>query len=103
MKIKKGDKVRVLAGKDKGREGQVEKTFPGKNKVLVAGINLFKKHTKPQSRKDQAAGGIIDIIKPLPAANVAIVCPKCGKPTRIGWQIFTDEKKRICRKCKEVI
>lgn len=103
MKLKKGDKIKVMMGKDKGREGQIEKIFPKEGKIAVAGLNLFKKHLKPQSSKSQAAGGIIDIVRPLDSSKVALICPKCHKVTRIGQQIFTDGKKRICRKCKEVI
>lgn len=104
MKLKKGDKVKIMVGKDKGRVGQIEKTFPGLNKVQIPGINMYKKHSRgTQGRNGQKAGGIIDIIRPLPASNVSLICPKCGKITRIGYQVLKDEKKRICRKCKEII
>ncbi len=100
LKIKKGDKIRVVLGKDKGREGTVEKTFPKENKILVAGINIAKKHTRAtQGRK----GGIIDIVVPLSIAKVAPICPKCGKITRFGFLLNQKEKVRICRKCQEVI
>ena len=102
MKLKKGDNVLVIIGKDKGKKGKIEKVFPQKNKVLIPGINVFKKHAKPTG-KDKV-GGIIDKILPLSAANVALVCPKCGKPTRIGYQIDKERKKlRICRKCKAFV
>lgn len=103
MKLKKGDKVKVLIGKDKGREGEIEKLFPKTEKITITGINMYKKHVRPQTRKDQAAGGIIDIVRPLLASKVALICPKCHKQTRVGQQIFSDGKKRICRKCKEAI
>ncbi|MDP3888485.1 MAG: 50S ribosomal protein L24 [bacterium] len=99
LKIKKGDKVKVLIGKDKGKEGQVEKVFSKKGKVLVSGVNIYKKHAKPRQGKP---GGIIDLVRPLPVSNVSLVCPKCGKATRVGFG-GTDEKVRICRKCKEII
>lgn len=102
MKIKKNDKVKVMAGKDKGREGVVKKVFLKENKVLVSGINMYKKHKKSRGDKDKS--GIIDITKPLPTANVSLICPKCGKTTRVGYLVDkTGSKSRICKKCKEVI
>ncbi|PJE69152.1 50S ribosomal protein L24 [Candidatus Shapirobacteria bacterium CG10_big_fil_rev_8_21_14_0_10_38_14] len=101
MKLKKGDQVIVLAGKDKGNKGKIEKTLPQFAKVLVAGVNLYKKHVKPQGEKKP--GGIIDIIKPLSVSNVALICPKCGQKTKIGYQIKQGEKKRICKKCQAIL
>lgn len=102
MKLRKGDNIIVTVGKDKGRKGKIEKVLPKVGKVLVPGINIYKKHTKPRGEKQP--GGIIDIIKPLPIANVALLCPKCGKPTRVGYQISKDgSKNRICRQCQAII
>ena len=102
MKLKKGDNIIVIAGKDKGRKGKIEKIFPKEGLVLLPGINVFKRHTK--SRGEKQPGGIIDIIKPLPISNVALLCPKCGKPTRVGYRVSKDEtKSRICRKCQAII
>lgn len=102
MKLKKGDQVIIIVGKDKGRKGKIEKVLPKQNKVLIPGINVYKKHTKP--RGERQPGGIIDVVKPLPASNVALLCPKCGKQTRIGYQIGKNKSKtRICRKCQTVI
>ena len=101
MKIKKGDKVKIILGKDRGREGQVEKVFPENGKVLVAGLNLYKKHVRP--KREGEKGGVVEICRPLDVAKVALVCPKCGQPTRVGYQISGKEKLRICRKCKEII
>jgi large subunit ribosomal protein L24 len=102
MKLKKGDKLIVTKGKDKGRTGKIEKIFPKTNKVLMPGINIYKRHTKARSEK--IPGGIIDIIKPLPVSNVALICPKCNKATRVGYDLSRDGKKtRICRRCKTVI
>ena len=96
IKIRVGDKVKVTAGKDKGREGKIEKIFPGKSSVLIPGINLYKKHVKgAQGQK----GGIYDIPRPLPFAKVAVVCPKCKKATRVGFRVLEKEKVRVCRKC----
>jgi large subunit ribosomal protein L24 len=102
MKLKKGDQIIVIKGKDKGRRGKIEKIFPKKGQVLVPGINLYKKHARKQSEKKP--GGIIEIVVPLPVANVAPFCPKCKKPTRIGYQIDqSGNKTRICRKCQTLI
>lgn len=102
MKLKKGDSVIVLRGKDKGRKGKIEKAFPKTNKILIPGINVYKKHARKQSEKKP--GGIIEIVKPLAIANVALVCPKCKKPTRVGYQIDkSGNKTRICRKCQALI
>lgn len=99
MKLRKGDTVKIVAGKDRGKQGKIEKVFPKLGKVLIPGINIYKKHVKP--RGEGKPGGIIDLVKPLPVTNVALLCPKCGKPTRIGFQIDkSGEKHRICRKCK---
>lgn len=101
MKLKKGDEVIVTAGKDKGKKGKIEKVFPRQNKVLVGGVNIYKRHTKP--RGQGRPGGIIDIVKPLPVANVALICPKCGQRTRVGYRLKQEEKKRFCKKCQEII
>jgi len=102
VKIKKNDKVYITSGKDKGKTGEVSRVLTSSNKVIVTGINLVKKAVKPS--KKQAAGGIIEIAKPLPVSNVALVCPKCGKPTRIGISIAKDGKKaRLCKKCQAIV
>lgn len=101
MKLKKGDNIIVIRGKDKSRKGKIEKIFPKTDKVLIPGINVYKKHARQQSERKK--GGIIEIVKPLPASNVALLCPKCNKPTRIGYQISKSDKKRICRKCQSLI
>ncbi len=97
MKLKKGDTVFVTAGKDKGQQGKIEKVFPKLTKVLVAGVNFYKKHIKRQSAEKK--GQIIQIAKPLPVASVILICPKCQQKTRIGYKIYTDKKTRICKKC----
>jgi len=101
MKIKKGDKVKIILGKDRGREGQVEKVFPKSRKVLVAGLNVYKKHVRP--KKEGEKGGVVEISRPLLISKVALICPKCGQTTRVGYQISGEEKLRICRKCQEII
>jgi large subunit ribosomal protein L24 len=96
MKLRKGDTVRVIAGKDIGKEGDVMRVLPKVNKVIVDGVNVVKKHQKPTRATQQ--GGIIDKDMPLHASNVMIVCSKCG-PTRIGYKIDGDTKTRVCKKC----
>jgi large subunit ribosomal protein L24 len=93
LKIRKGDKVRVLSGKDKGREGEVQKTLPRQGKIIVAGVNLMKHFTKKSSSQP---GGIHEHEAPLWAAKVALICPKCKKPTRLSRQ-------RICRHCGQKV
>ena len=102
MKIKKGDLVKIMQGKDRGREGKVKKVLPKDNKIIVDGINIAKKHVKPRG-KDQK-GGIIKVERPLHASKVMVICPSCGQPTRIGYQVDKKgEKYRICRKCETVL
>ena len=101
MKIKKGDQVIVLRGKDKGRKGKVQKAVPSEDKVFVEGINVYKKHLKP--RKEGEEGGIIDVVKPLHVSKVALVCPNCGEKTRVGHRITKSGKERICKKCEGAV
>ncbi len=98
MKIRKGDRVRVLSGKDRGKEGVIMRAMPAEGKVIVDGVNVAKKHQRPTRATMQ--GGIIDKDMPVPVSSVAIVCPGCNKPTRVGYR-FDDRgaKVRICRKC----
>ncbi len=101
MKIKKGDEIIVTSGKDRGKRGKVEHVNTLKKKVLVLGVNVYKKHVKKRDEKNP--GGIIDTPRPLPVSNVALLCPKCKKPTRVGYLVTQKEKQRICRKCKQMI
>ena len=98
LKLRKGDRVRVLTGKDIGKEGAITRVLPDSNRVIVDGVNVAKKHQR-QSRATMQAG-IIDKDMPVDASNVAILCDKCG-PTRIGYRIDASGKKaRICKKCE---
>ncbi len=97
LKIKKGDKVQVLSGNDKGKSGKVLEVTPKTQKVLVEGINIKKKHVKP--RKQGEEGGIISKEFPINSCKVNVVCPKCGKPTRIGFEMDKENKVRVCKKC----
>ena len=97
MKIKKGDTVQVLSGNDKGKTGEVLEVIPKTQKVIVKGVNIRKKHVKP--RKQGEEGGIISVECAIHSSKVNIICPKCNKPTRIGYEIDKDKKIRVCRKC----
>ena len=101
MKIRKGDNIKVLIGKDHGKTGIVERVYPARDKVLVPGINEFKRHVKSQARNQKSE--ITTITKPINASNVALVCPKCKKITRISFKLLKDGKVRICAKCKKEI
>ncbi len=101
LNIKKKDKVVVLAGKDKGKEGEVLKVDAEKGKVIVAKVNFVKRHTKPTQTD---LGGIKEKESPLSISNVMLVCPKCSKPNRPKFDKLSDGKKvRVCRKCGEII
>ncbi len=98
MKLRKGDTIRVMAGKDRGREGKVEAIFQSEAEVFVPGLNQYKKHRKPQG--EGKPGEIVTLSRPLGVANLALVCPKCKQVTRVGYSITGKKKVRICRKCK---
>jgi len=97
MKIKTNDKVVVLSGKDKGKEGKVLSADPKAMKVVVEGVNVATKHQKP--RKQGEEGGIIKVETPIYVAKVQLVCPKCGKGTRVAYKVEGDKKVRTCKKC----
>ena len=101
--IRKDDKVKVLSGKEAGRQGKVIKIFTDKGKALVERINMVKRHTKPGGKVGQQ-GGIIEKEAPLNLAKLMLVCPKCSKPSRVGIrQLETGERVRFCKKCSEQI
>ncbi|WP_129409942.1 50S ribosomal protein L24 [Marinitoga lauensis] len=102
MKVKKGDLVKVISGKDKGKEGRVLRVIPKLNKVIVENVNIVKKHQRPTQQLRE--GGIIEQPSPIHASKVMVVCPSCGKPTRVGYRFLEEGRKvRICRKCNEII
>ena len=100
-KIRKGDTVEVLAGKDKGKRGEIVSVNLKKETVIVSGVNIVKKAMKKRSQQDQ--GGIAEVEAPLNISNVGIVCKKCGRPVKIGYKIDGDKKIRVCRKCGETL
>ena len=95
QKLRKGDEVFITAGKDKGKRGKVERISA--EKVYLPGLNTYKRHLKKRDEKNP--GGIIQFSRPLPLAAVSLICPKCGKPTRVGFVIDKKNKRRMCRKC----
>jgi large subunit ribosomal protein L24 len=99
MKLRKGDRVRVMSGKDVGREGEITRVIVEQNRVIIDGVNVAKKHQR--ATKATMQGGIIDKDMPLNASNVAIVCGSCGQPTRIGYRFEGKDKVRVCRKCEK--
>ncbi|MBE6454955.1 MAG: 50S ribosomal protein L24 [Alphaproteobacteria bacterium] len=100
MRIKKGDQVIVITGRDKGKTGEVLKAMPKDNKVLVQGINLVKRHQKPTQ---ESAGGIISKEAPIHVSNVALIDPKDGKATRVGFKVENGQKVRVSKRSGEVI
>jgi len=101
MRIKKGDQIQIIAGKDKGKSGKVLRVISEKFGIVVEGLNLAKKHMKP--KKGGEKGQRIEIPMSLNISNVMLVCPKCGKLTRVGFKISKEEKSRICKKCNSEI
>ena len=97
MKIRKGDTVQVLSGNDKGKTGEVLEVIPKTSRVIVKGVNIRKKHVKP--RKQGEEGGIIDLECSIHSCKVNVVCPKCGKATKVGYSEEKGEKVRVCKKC----
>lgn len=100
LKLKLGDTVKITAGKDKGREGKIEKIIPEESKAVVPGVNLYKKHVKGFG---DVKGGIYEIPRALGFGKIALVCPKCKKITRVGFKFAGEEKVRFCRKCGKEI
>ncbi len=107
MNIKKGDTVLIIAGKDRGKQGVVSRALPQVNKVIVEGLNIAKKHIRPQGQTRQ--GGIIEKAMPLQVSNTMLICTECGKPTRVAHErrpMGSDQKMRsvrVCKKCQKVI
>jgi len=97
MKIKKGDMVKIMAGKDRGKTGKVTKVIPSEEKIIVEGMNIKKKHIRP--KKQGQKGHIASILAPFYAANAMIICSSCGKTTRTGYKLEGEKKTRFCKKC----
>jgi len=97
MKFKKGDNVKVLTGKDRGKSGKIIKVFPEAGRLVVEGVNVFKKHSRPKRQGEK--GEIVSVVRPLQVSNVSFVCSKCGKAARLGFRIEGDKKIRHCKRC----
>ncbi|PIS20775.1 50S ribosomal protein L24 [candidate division WWE3 bacterium CG08_land_8_20_14_0_20_43_13] len=100
MKIRKGDKIKVLSGNWRSKEGVVSKSFPKRGRVLVEGVNLVKKHIKARG---SSPGSIITVERALDVSKVAFVCPNCSKSARIGYGLKDGKKYRFCKKCKAAV
>ncbi len=101
MNIKKGDTVKILAGKDRGKSGKVSKVFPAATKAIVDGLNLYKKHVKPKQQGKK--GEVISVPQPLNASNLMVICGKCASASRIGIRIEEGVRLRYCKKCQALI
>ncbi len=102
MKVVKNDTVMVISGNYRGKKGKVLKVFPKTNRVIVEGVNMMKKHTKPSQKNQQ--GGIVHKEAPIHVSNVMVMCPKCNRMSRLGHKVLEDKKKvRICRNCGEML
>lgn len=101
QKIKKGDKVLILLGKDRGKSSTVEKVFNKEGKLLVADVNKVKRHIGKKVTGSE--GGVLEIEKPVNRSNVALLCPNCNKPTRVGFRVTSQSKVRVCKKCRKEI
>ena len=102
LRIRKGDEVIVITGKDRGKRGTVQEVHVDDNAVVVAGVNIQKRHTKANPQRN-VKGGIIEQPAPLATGTVMLVCPHCGKPTRVGHRFDEDEKERFCKQCDQPI
>ena len=101
MFIKKNDKVKVIAGKDKGKEGTVEKVFPAQDRVIVKGINIVKKHQKPTNANPN--GGIVEVEAPIHVSNVMLIAPSNNEATRVGFNVVDGKKVRVSKKSGEIL
>ena len=97
MRIKKGDTVKVIAGKDKDKTGVVQRAIPTKHRVVIEGVNQVKKAMRPT--QSNPSGGISTINAPMDVSNVMLMCPNCNQPTRVGMNVSGDKKIRVCKKC----
>ena len=102
MRLRKGDEVMVITGKDRGKRGRIQEVRPRQQTVIVAGVNIAKHHTKANPSKNQK-GGIVEQPMPLGLGKVMVICPHCGKPTRVAHRLDEDSKERICKRCGEAI
>lgn len=101
MKLKKGDNVRIMSGKDRGKTGVIMTAFPESGRIAIDGLNVFKKRSKP--RKQGEKGQVVAVSRPMAASKVMIICPNCKEPTRLGGRTEGNRKVRYCKKCRATI
>ncbi len=102
VRLKKNDRVKIISGKDKGKEGKIIRRIPERDLIVVEGVNMVSRHVRPSQNNPQA--GIIKQEAPVYASKAMLVCPRCGKATRVGARFLEDGKKvRVCKKCNEII
>jgi len=101
MKLKKGDNVKVLAGKDRGKTGTILRALPIEDKIVIDGLNVYKKRSRPKRQGEK--GQTVLVPRPMPASKVTLICSSCKKPTRIGFHVEGARKVRYCKKCKSNI
>lgn len=101
MKLKKGDNVKIMSGKDRGRTGVIMTAFPDSDRITIDGLNVFKKRSKP--RKQGEKGQVVAVSRPMAASKVMIVCPNCKEPTRLGSRTEGNRKVRYCKKCQATV
>jgi len=101
MKIKKDNLVLIITGKDKGKKGKVLEVLPRKNRIVVDGVNIVRKHRRPKNEGEK--GQVVEIVKSIDVSNVKLICPKCSKSTRVGYKIIEKKKYKICKKCQQEI
>lgn len=97
MKIHKGDTVKIITGKDKGKTGKILKVLLKKNSILIEGLNLYKKHVRPKRQGEK--GEMVLVPRPVDISNVMLFCPNCGQAVKIGYRFDAERKSRICKKC----
>lgn len=101
MKIKKGDIVKIITGKDQGKTGKVIKVDPKSQKLMVEGVNIYKKHVRPKRQGEK--GEVAQVSRPIVISNLMLVCPNCQQPTRVGFRFEKNNKFRYCKKCQSRI
>ncbi len=101
MKLRKGDTVVVMTGRDAAKQGKIDRVYAKQGTVMVDGVNMYKRHVKKNEQLPE--GGILDLPRPIDVSKVQLLCPKCKKPTRIGFKIEKGKKVRICRKCEATL
>lgn len=101
MKLRKGDNVQVIRGRDRGKDGQVTHVFRDRDRVTVQGVNMYTKHVRPKKQGEK--GQSVRVPRPVPVANVMVVCPSCKKPSRVGYRTEGAKKTRVCKRCNAAL